>query len=240
MKNLTINSIALTVSAMMLSGCGERKAGYGTDSSTQADAGYSGHSGGKLLEPGYPPPLYSFTPKPIKVPNLVRETEAAPVFLVPEGTKLLSRGKTVTSSDPNPLIGLLKLITDGDKQACAGYVVELAPGPQWVQIDLEKSVVIHAIWIWHEHGDMRACHDVIVRISDDPEFKTGVITLFNNDYDDSSKLGKGTDNPYVESHFGKVVDGKGTRGRYVRLHSNGNSTNDGNDYIEVEVYGKAS
>jgi len=44
----------------------------------------------------------------------------------------------------------------------------------------------------------------------------------------------------VESHFGKVVDGKSTRGRYVRLYSNGNSTHDMTDYIEVEVYGNAS
>ena len=176
----------------------------------------------------------------MKVPNLVRAPKAAPVFLVPEGTELLSRGKKVTSSDPKPIIGYLKNITDGEKQGGDGPDVELLTGPQWVQIDLEKSVVIRAIWIWHQHEDMRVYHDVIVRISDDPEFKTGVITAFNNDYDDSSNLGKGSDNPYAESHFGKVVDGKGTKGRYVRLHSNGSTTSDWNHYIEVEVYGKAS
>jgi len=30
---------------------------------------------------------------------------------------------------------------------------------------------------------------------------------------------------------------KGTKGRYVRLHSQGNTSNDQNHYIEVEVYG---
>ena len=216
--------------AIILCSCNERHHGHSECA-----------SGSKPLDPGYPPPQYSFTPKPIKVPNLVGAPKAAPVFLVPEDCILLSRGKKVTSSDQHIIIGTLNLVTDGDKDTAEGYYVELREeGPQWVQIDLEKSVVIHAIWIWHFFEDMRVYHDVIVRFSDDPEFKTGVITIYNNDYDDSSKLGKGLDNPYVESHFGKVVDGKGTSGRYVRLYSNGNSTDDMNDYIEVEVYGKGS
>jgi hypothetical protein len=238
MKHRPIIRVILAISALMLAGCGGKKSESGANASAHTGTESSGYSGGKPLDPGFPPPMYSFTPKPSKAPNLVEAPKAAPVFLVPEGTELLSRGKKVTSSDPNPIVGLLKYITDGKKGA--SYNVELLEGPQWVQIDLEKSVVIHAIWIWHFHEDMRAYNDVIVRISDDPEFKTGVTTVFNNDYDDSSKLGKGSDNPYVDSHFGKVVDGKGTRGRYVRLHSNGNSTHDMNDYVEVEVYGKAS
>ena len=80
---------------------------------------------------------------------------------------------------------------------------------------------------------------MIVQVSDDPEFKTGVTTLFNNDYDESSKLGKGSDNPYVETRFGKLIDGKGAKGRYVRFYSAGNTSNEMNHYIEVEVYGKA-
>jgi hypothetical protein len=35
------------------------------------------------------------------------------------------------------------------------------------------------------------------------------------------------------------VSGKGTKGRYVRLYSNGSTANEMNHYIEVEVYGKA-
>jgi hypothetical protein len=66
-----------------------------------------------------------------------------------------------------------------------------------------------------------------------------VTTLFNNDYDDSAKMDKGKDSPYVESRYGLLVDGKGTKGRYVRLYSNGNTSNEMNHYIEVEVFGKA-
>jgi hypothetical protein len=157
--------------------------------------------------------------------------------MVPAGTVLLSKGRKVTGSDDNPIIGTLDLITDGDKDAGEGYFVELLDGLQWVQIDLEKSAAIHAIWLWHFHSQKRAYHDVIVRISDDPEFKTGVTTVFNNDYDNSAQLGKATDNPYVETRFGLIVDGKGTKGRYVRLYSNGNTSNEMNHYIEVEVFG---
>jgi hypothetical protein len=175
----------------------------------------------------------------MNVPNLVPSPAKAPEFLVPEGTTLLSKGKKVTSSDDNPIIGDLTLVTDGDKDAGEGYFVELLDGLQWVQIDLENSATVSAIWVWHFHSQKRAYNDVIVQISDDPEFKTGVTTVYNNDYDDTSKLGKGSDNPYTESRFGIVIDGKGNKGRYVRLYSNGSTANEMNHYIEVEVFGKA-
>ena len=131
----------------------------------------------------------------------------------------------------------LELITDGDKDAGEGYFVELMNGTQWVQIDLEKSSTINAIWTWHFHSQKRAYHDVVVQISDDAEFKTGVTTIYNNDYDNSYELGKGNNRPYIESRYGLVIDGQGTKGRYVRLHSRGNSASDTNQYIEVEVFG---
>lgn len=178
------------------------------------------------------------TPMPIKVPNLVQAPSAAPTLTVPDGTVLLSQGKPVTGSDDFPIIGELEYITDGDKQGGEGYFVELMDGPQWVQIDLEASHELAAIWIWHFHSQARAYHDVVVQISDDPEFSSGVTTLYNNDYDDSAGLGKGSDSPYVESRFGLLVNASGKSARYVRLYTNGNTSNDMNHYIEVEVYGK--
>jgi hypothetical protein len=79
---------------------------------------------------------------------------------------------------------------------------------------------------------------VIVQISQDPEFITDVKTIFNNDMDNSSGLGVGENLHYVETHEGKLIDAKGLQGRYVRLYSNGNNSNDLNHYIEVDVYGK--
>jgi hypothetical protein len=235
-----VSSVAL-VSALMLSGCGEKSgasSASGTTGSAAAPSGPMGSATGVLLDPGFPPEVLEGTPKPVNLPKLVPKLTKAPEFRVPEGTKLLSQGKTVTSSDENPIIGSLDLITDGDKNAGEGYFVELLDGLQWAQIDLGQSAAIHAVWVWHFHSDVtRAYHDVIIRVSDDPEFKTGVTTIHNNDYDDSAKMGIGADSPYIESRFGLAVDGKGAKGRHVRLYSAGNSANEMNHYSEVEVYG---
>jgi len=207
------------------------------ESATAAPA-TAGATTGTPLKTEFPPELIEGTPKPMNLPNLVAAPTKPPEFLAAEGTALLSKGKKVTSSDENPIIGDLTLITDGDKDAGEGYFVELLDGTQWIQIDLEKSSALSALWLWHFHSQKRAYHDVIIQVSDDSEFKTGVTTVYNNDYDESSKLGKGSHNPYAESRFGIVADAKGAKGRYVRLYSKGNTSNEMNHYIEVEVYGK--
>jgi len=191
----------------------------------------------KNLTTSIPPVSVVGTPAPIKVPNLKPKLSKAPSISVPENTKLLSKGKTVTSSDDFPIIGELNLITDGEKDAGEGYYVELLDGLQWVQIDLEKSSTIEGVWVWHYHAQDRAYHDVVIQVSDDAEFTSGVTTIFNNDYDNSASLGKGSDKPYVESNFGMLVNAKKAKGRYVRLYSNNNSATEANNYIEVEVYG---
>jgi len=186
-----------------------------------------------------PKPMFVGTPTNIKSPNLEPITgKPRPPFYVPTGTTLLSLKKKVTSSDSNPVIGELDMVTDGEKSGGDGYFIELGPGPQWVQIDLGASHALYAILAWHYHSQARVYRDVIVQVSDDPNFKTGVTTVFNNDHDNSSKMGAGKDKEYIEVAEGKLFDPKGAKGRYVRLYSNGNTTNDLNHYVEVEVYGK--
>lgn len=232
MKHQLIVTALFACSALVFSACGKK-----TETTADSPAAPGGTVGGVPLVTELPPELIEGTPKPINVPNLVQAPTKAPEFLVPEGTTLLSKGKPVTSSDDAPIIGELELITDGDKDAGEGYFVELLDGLQWVQIDLEKSSTVSAVWLWHFHSQKLAYHDVIIQISDDPEFKSGVTTIYNNDYDESAGMGKGTDRPYVETRFGLVADGKNAKGRYVRLYSNGNTSNEMNHYIEVEVFG---
>ncbi|MEI7908550.1 MAG: discoidin domain-containing protein [Verrucomicrobiota bacterium] len=229
MKHKLIVSILAVSSAILITGCGK---------SGTSGASSGGTAGGVALALDYPPELIEGTPKAMTVPNLVQVPDKAPTFLVPKEAVLLSKDKKVTGSDDNPIIGDLKLITDGDKQAGEGYFVEILEGPQWVQIDLEKSAAINAVCVWHYHSQKRAYKGVVIQISDDAKFApAATTTIYNNDYENVCKLGKGTDNPYVESRFGLIADGKGTKGRYVRLYSNGNTSNDMNHYIEVEVYG---
>lgn len=230
----------LTLIALLFTACGDTSTSLESESSeesTPAAEAIKPSTGTFRLTTQIPSELIEGTPQPIKVPNLEPEPKSVPVLMVPEGTVLLSAGKNVTGSDDFPIIGELDYITDGDKEAGEGYFVELMDGPQWVQIDLDNPFELNAIWIWHYHSQKRAYHDVIVQVSNDPSFETGVRTLFNNDYDNSAGQGKGSNKPYVESRFGKLIDAKGVTAQYLRLWSSGNTANDMNHYIEVEVYG---
>lgn len=196
------------------------------------------HAAQEPLKLELPRPLFAGTPRPIQLPNLEKTPPGKrPDFMVPAGTKLLSKGKPVTSSDSLPVIGELSYITDGDKSGTDGTYVELGPNPQWVQVDLGSPASVAAIVVWHFHSQSRVYHDVIVQISDDKDFKKGVTTVYNNDDDNSSKLGKGKDLAYIETYQGRIFDGKGAKGRYVRLYSNGNTSDELNHYCEVEVFG---
>jgi len=186
-----------------------------------------------------PKPMFVGTPQNFRVKHLQKPLgKPRPPFYAPEGTKLISLHKPVTSTDDMPIIGELDMITDGDKEGADGSFVELGPFLQSVTIDLQKEYEIYAILFWHYHQQARVYYDVIVQVSNDPDFKKGVVTLFNNDIDNSAGFGVGKDMHYVETAEGKLVDAKGVHGRYVRLYSNGNTNNDLNHYIEVEVWGK--
>src|SRR5690349_3015778 len=182
-----------------------------------------------------PKPLFVGTPRPIKLANLEQFSHQRPDFMVPAGTELLSAGKPVTSSDEFPVIGELAFVTDGDKTGMDGSFLELGPGTQWVQVDLGAASPLAAIVVWHFHSQARVYHDFIVQVSDDKDFKSGVTTLYNTDDDNSSALGAGKDLAYIESNMGRIVDAKGKSARYVRLYSNGNTSNELNYYCEVEV-----
>ena len=191
------------------------------------------------LKTQLPKPLFVGTPVPLNVPNLEPPLKGKRAdFMVPAGTVNLAKGKKVTASDDSPVTGTLDLITDGDKAGDEGSWVELGPGKQWVQIDLAKKANIYAVLVWHFHSQARVYRDVVVQVSDDPNFKSGVNTIFNNDFKNEVGAGAGKDQNYVETYQGKLIDAKGVQGRYVRLYSNGNTSNKLNDYIEVEVWGK--
>lgn len=191
------------------------------------------------VEVNLPRPVFRDTPQDIRAPRLKPlQKEPGPPFLAPVGAKNVALGKPISASDEEPVIGELAMVTDGDKEAADGSYVELAPLLQHVTIDLQGEYEIYGVRAWHYHKQPRVYFDVIVQISSDPDFITGVMTIFNNDMDNSAGLGVGTDMHYVDTSFGEIFDARGLRGRYVRLYSNGNTANDLNHYIEVEVYGR--
>jgi hypothetical protein len=186
-----------------------------------------------------PKPMFEGTPQNLTVPNLQKPLgRPRDPFLAPAGVTNVAKGKKVTSSDSEPVIGEIEQVTDGDKKGAEGSFVELGPGVQWVQVDLGAVHEIYAVLFWHFHKTARVYFDVVVQVADDAAFKQNVRTVFNNDHDNTSGLGAGKDMNFVETSEGKLIDAKGVRARYVRLYSKGNNANELNHYVEVEVFGR--
>ena len=158
------------------------------------------------LKVEFPKAQFVGTPVPVGgIKNLEATGKPIKTLSVNKGTALLSKEKDVTSSETAPSIGDLTLVSDGDKDGADGSFVELGPGQQWVQVDLGSPSTISAVAVWHFHKQARVYKDVLIEVSDDPEFKTSTI-IFNNDDDNS--LGKGAgkdrraDNRQHAAHLG--------------------------------------
>jgi len=191
-----------------------------------------------------PPPLFLCTPRLIRLTAHMEPYEPEKPrqpLLVPPGTRNVALAKPVTHSDATgPVIGHLSQVNDGEKSDVDGRYVEFVPmGEQatWIQIDLEEPCVIYAIALWHSLWPT-VFHDVIVQVSDDPEFRRGVHTLFNNDFDNSAGLGAGEDREYIEDYRGRLIEAGGVTARYVRLYSRGCIDGALDRYAEVEVHGQ--
>jgi hypothetical protein len=161
-----------------------------------------------------------------------------PPLMAPPGVSNVALGKTVTSSATNTLAEKLAKITDGDKEANEPSIVLLRKGVQWVQIDLGSPQEIYAIVVWHAHDTPKVCHGVVVQVADNAGFTEQVRTLFNNDRENGDGLGAGTNREYFETYEGKLIEGNGTKARFVRLYSRGSTESRMNEYTEVEVYGR--
>ena len=186
-----------------------------------------------------PKPMFEGTPQNLNVPNLEKPLgRPREPFLAPAGLINVAKGKKVSASDKEPVIGEVEMVTDGDKSAADGSYVEFGPGVQYVTIDLGAVHEIYAILFWHFNKTPRVYLDVVVQVADDKDFTKNVRAIFNNDHDNTSGLGAGKNMNYVETSEGKLVDAKGVRARFVRLYSSGNNANDLNHYIEVEVFGR--
>ncbi|MEZ5299639.1 MAG: hypothetical protein R3F11_03060 [Verrucomicrobiales bacterium] len=185
----------------------------------------------------FPRPIFRGAPTPVPdLPNLERPGIPRAHIAAPPEARNVALGKPVSSSTDEPILGHLAMATDGEKDGGDGYYVELDPGKQWLQIDLGREFVIYGIALWHYFKSERIYRDVVVQLSDDPDFGSGATTVFNNDHDNSSGMGVGVDPAYIESNFGRIIDVAAVAARYVRLYSKGNEANELNHYIEVEVY----
>ena len=189
-----------------------------------------------------PAPHSSGTPKEVKSDNL--EPDPGPgkyraPIMVPAGfDKKLTTEETKVTTSEEAVTGENEYVVDGDKTPDATCMLQLPGGLQWVQLDLGAEKTVSAVCVWHDQGDDRVYKDVIVQLSNDEKFAKDVTTIFNNDHDNTAKLGKGKDKEYRERNDGRPMDAKLTKGRYVRCYSNGSTSEPVNNYIEIEVFGK--
>jgi hypothetical protein len=196
---------------------------------------------GKMVPLDTKLPAAAFKGTPANIPtNTYTEpySEAPPpALMIPEDAKNLAPAAKLTTSSTYNADKLSQLV-DGDKEASEQSVVILKKGTQYVQMDLGGPVEIFAVVIWHAHATTKIYHDVIVQAADDADFKENVRTIFNNDQDNSSSLGVGTDREYFETRFGKRIDARGIKARYLRFYSKGSTESSLNEYTELEVYGR--
>ena len=237
-RNTLIALFAATIAFHLPAAAQEQKPQEPTSQPAKADPGKTGDAKLVPLELKLPRPAFKGTPAHVPPGTNLEPPRKGPrpPLLVPPGVKNIALGKPVTSSDREPIIGSVKLVTDGDSEAKEGSYVELGPGLQWVQIDLKQKYGIYAILVWHYHASARVYHDVVVQVADDPDFIENVRTVYSNDHDNSSGLGLGSEKEYWDTYEGRLLEAKGVVARYTRLYSKGNTADDQNHYTEVEVY----
>lgn len=189
------------------------------------------------IEIELPEPSYMGTPLDYWSEHLEISFKKREPFMAPKGAEIISTDAKVTAS-VKPEVGTLDMIVDGDKEAKDSSYVELADGVQYVQIDLGKPCEIYAIILWHYHAEERVYFDTICKVAKDADFTEDVETIYNNDYDNSAGLGVGEDKEFIENAEGRLIDAEGKVAQFIRLYSNGNTTDERNHYVEVEVWGK--
>ncbi|WP_219639653.1 discoidin domain-containing protein [Cohnella sp. CFH 77786] len=165
-----------------------------------------------------------------------------------ETTINVARNKSVTTNGTVSQGGPISILTDGVTARDQYALISVSSGPKWVQVDLSQAYGIKKINIRNDWGatsdTYRTGRDHVVQVSNDPTFATGATTVFNNDQDNSSGLGVGTDAEYQEppDGSGKTITLPSTiNARYVRFWANGHVRVSGeykavNTPVEIEVY----
>jgi len=187
-----------------------------------------------------PAPAFKGTPKELPEGLVVEplSDKPRPALMVPQGCENLAAGVIPSCSVTNTSPTRLAKITDGKKEAYEEQIVLLRKGVQSLTFDLKKPAALHAIVIWHAHDTSKVYRCVVVQIADDADFTRNVRTLFNNDTENQTGQGVGTDRQYFETHEGKLVPARGEQARFVRMFSRGSTESALNEYTEVEIWGK--
>ena len=192
------------------------------------------------LKPKLPAPAFVGTPKDIPAGANIEppSTKPRPPLMIPDDVKNIAPLSKISCSDTNATAAALAKLTNGDKEAFDTSIVLLRKGVQYVQFDLGGAQEIFALVIWHAHDTPKIYKNVIVQVADNADFTENLRTLYNNDLENSSGRGVGTDRQYFENYEGRTIDAKGAKARFVRLYSKGSTDSALNEYTEVEIYAR--
>ncbi|MDG0792539.1 discoidin domain-containing protein [Cohnella ginsengisoli] len=169
------------------------------------------------------------------------------VYADPTETNVALGHATVSTNGVVSNAASLNLLVDGDRQTSNYAMIDASTGPKWVQLDLGESFPVSKVNVLNDFNPTatRTGRDIIVQLSNDPTFASGVSTIFNNDSDNTAGQGAGTDSVYLEPTDGSgktIALSTPVSARYVRSWANGHiRTADGsiknvNTPVELEVY----
>ncbi|WP_127588437.1 discoidin domain-containing protein [Paenibacillus koleovorans] len=128
-------------------------------------------------------------------------------------------------------------LTNGNTSSSDNVAVGNPGDIAYAQIDLGALKDVSQIKMWHYYTDGRTYKDVIVQLSQTPDFSSYVTTVFNNDQDNSAGQGSGSDATYAETSAGKTLMFAPVTARYARFWLGGNSVNGYNHFVELQVFG---
>lgn len=194
------------------------------------------------LKPKLPAPAFVGTPKDVPAGSNIEAPSTTPraPLMIPADAKNIAPASKILCSDSNVTATALAKITDGDKEAFDTSIVLVRKGVQYLQFDLGSAQEIFALVVWHAHDTPKVYRNVIAQVADNADFTENLQTVYNNDIENSSGRGIGTDKQYFENYEGRVMNAKGIKARYVRLYSKGSTDSALNEYTEVEIYARPS
>ena len=116
-----------------------------------------------MIKPNFPKPMFIGTPVPAgDIPNLESGTKPVLEFSAPKGTVNLAEGKTVTSSDPAPIIGDLT-----HSRVFRSNVITLATLGARVTVVAPPTLMPAGIGAWAERDGFATSWDLDAVLADD-------------------------------------------------------------------------
>lgn len=164
-----------------------------------------------------------------------------------KGSENVARNKKVRlingtlNKDKPSDYGYINIFTDGNKNATP--YIDLIPygGTTALEVDLGSKYELDEVKIWHYYPGGRTYKDNKIYVSENGEEWYKIFdSNINGTYQESSE-GKTVKVVITENQEPEFRDARPNRkARYIRSHLNGSSANEGNHWVELEVYSGGS